>query len=95
MTTIVLLFIIYTKGKLNSRMKGLGILRHIQFKLSIAMHRTDIIQKLFLKFSFQCILWELVIFGCDSSPRSPNVSLCVCLCVCVCVTLATTALKDL
>ena len=23
-----------------------------------------------------------ILFGCDSSPRSPNVSLCVCLCVC-------------
>ena len=33
------------------------------------------------------------VFGCDSSPRSPNVSLSVC--VCVCVTLATTVLKDL
>ena len=31
------------------------------------------------------------VFGCDSSPRSPNV--CVCVCVCVSVTLATTVLK--
>ena len=31
----------------------------------------------------------IFIFGCDSSPRSPNVSVCVCLCV----TLATTVLK--
>ena len=29
-----------------------------------------------------------IIFGCDSSPRSPNVSMCVC----VYVTLATTVL---
>ena len=63
MTTIFLLFIIYSKGKLKSRIKCLGILRHIQFKLSIAMHRTDIIQKLFLKFSFQCIMTFLQCSG--------------------------------
>ena len=35
-----------------------------------------------------------IIFGCDSSPRSPNVSLCVCVSVCLSVTLVTTVLQD-
>ena len=39
-----------------------------------------------IKYCHQSILQTFCVFGCDSSPRSPNVSLCVC------VTLATTVL---